>query len=53
MTTINGQEMGQSKWIKESASSYICPPDTIMIGREHQGDENGNTRYKYTEHKTR
>lgn len=33
-------------WIKESNSAYGCPLDQVMIGRQHQGDENGNTRYQ-------
>ena len=41
-----------SDWIQESGknsggqSSYVCPSGQGMIGREHQGDENGNTRYQ-------
>jgi len=37
----------ESEWIKESQSVFICPENTVIIGREHTGDENGNTRYKY------
>ena len=25
---------------------YVCPINTIMTGREHEGDENGNTKYE-------
>ncbi|WP_143519191.1 hypothetical protein [Pseudomonas sp. QTF5] len=32
--------------IKESGSEYVCPTNMVMVGREHDGDENGNTRYK-------
>lgn len=35
-----------SDWIKESRSSYACPFNQIMVGREHSGDENGKTRYQ-------
>jgi hypothetical protein len=35
-----------SDWMKESSSYYTCPLDQVMIGRQHQGDENGNTRYQ-------
>lgn len=36
-----------SERFPESAGIYFtCPPNTVMIGREHTSDENGNTRYK-------
>ena len=41
-----------SSWIQESGknsggeSSFVCPVEEALIGREHQGDENGNTRYR-------
>lgn len=44
MKTVNGE---WSAWDKESDSNFICPENTVMIGREHDGDENGDTRYKY------
>ncbi|ELU8563675.1 hypothetical protein SD467_003677 [Vibrio parahaemolyticus] len=31
--------------IKESWSDFTCPTGSIMTGRAHQGDENGNTLY--------
>lgn len=40
-----------SDWLQESGknsggtSEYVCPRHTLMVGREHEGDENGNTRY--------
>lgn len=35
---------------KESNSSFICPESShVIVGREHEGDENGNTWYKYGE----
>ncbi|MEG3135592.1 hypothetical protein SC206_18705 [Rouxiella sp. T17] len=36
------------KWsenLQENHSSFECPANTVMIGREHSGDENGNTKY--------
>lgn len=40
---------GAGSWsgdVKESAgTSYLCPVNTVMTGRQHQGDENGNTKY--------
>ena len=30
---------------KESGLSYACVNNTVMIGRKHSGDENGNTSY--------
>lgn len=34
--------------MKESGSSFTCPPGTVMTGRTHTGDENGNTQYEYS-----
>jgi hypothetical protein len=36
----------QSGPIKESNSTFECPADMVMIGRKHEGDENGNTYYQ-------
>lgn len=36
-----------SDWIKESDSNFSCPENTVMVGRQHKGDENGDTRYQY------
>lgn len=33
--------------IKESESYFLCPANTVMTGRYHTGDENGQTRYEY------
>ncbi len=30
---------------KESSSSFTCPNSEVMIGRQHHGDENGDTKY--------
>ncbi len=44
-----------SDWIQESGkngngySEFNCPSDTVITGREHKGDENGDTRYRYSE----
>lgn len=36
----------QSVSFKESGGYYFtCPPNQVMTGREHDGDENGKTRY--------
>ncbi|MFB4394943.1 MULTISPECIES: hypothetical protein [unclassified Pseudomonas] len=35
------------KAFKESEGKYfMCPPDTVMTGRRHTGDENGDTHYQ-------
>ncbi|WP_329181645.1 hypothetical protein [Streptomyces sp. NBC_01477] len=31
---------------KESTSSFTAPEDEVIIGRQHSGDENGNTSYR-------
>ena len=44
-----------SDWVQESGkkskglSEFICPLNTVITGREHSGDENGETRYRYSE----
>lgn len=40
------QKAVQDGPIKESNSTFLCPANMVMIGRMHQGDENGNTYYK-------
>ncbi|MFK3726279.1 hypothetical protein ACI2KE_20945 [Pseudomonas monteilii] len=36
-----------SEAIKESGGHYFtCPPNQVMTGRDHDGDENGDTRYR-------
>ncbi len=37
-----------SAYMQESGSSFMCPSGTIMTGRSHTGDENGNTQYEYS-----
>lgn len=31
--------------MKESNSYFLCPAGTVMTGRTHSGDENGETIY--------
>lgn len=31
--------------MKESGSYFLCPSNTVMTGRYHKGDENGQTQY--------
>lgn len=33
--------------MKESGSYFLCPTNTVMTGRYHTGDENGQTQYEY------
>lgn len=39
--------IGTSSAIKESNSDYTAPENCVLVGRQHSGDENGNTVYKY------
>lgn len=39
----------QSVAQKESSSSFLCPSNTVMIGRYHINDENGTTIYEYAD----
>lgn len=43
---LNPVEMAWSLNQNESDHAYDCPPNTVMTGREHIGDENGATRYE-------
>ncbi|UGT44210.1 hypothetical protein LTV02_12805 [Nocardia yamanashiensis] len=36
-----------SDWMREKDSLWKCPADRVLVGREHRGDENGKTRYRY------
>lgn len=36
-----------SSSMKESDSYYLCPTNTVMTGRYHDDDENGQTQYEY------
>lgn len=47
--TADGGVITTGPWsapMKEAGSNYICPNGEIMVGRRHQGDENGDTRYQ-------
>lgn len=38
----------KSSVIKESSGTeFLCPTNTVMTGRWHKGDENGQTQYEY------
>lgn len=38
----------KSAAIKESSGvEYLCPTNTVLTGRYHKGDENGQTQYEY------
>jgi len=41
------QYRSQSGASKESSSTFVCPPGTVLTGRWHGGDENGQTVYQY------
>ncbi|MFY0255282.1 hypothetical protein ACDQ55_15140 [Chitinophaga sp. 30R24] len=45
LIVVDRQSTSQS--FKESNHSFTCPTGTIMIGRHHSGDENGQTLYMY------
>lgn len=41
-------DIGISRSIKESiGEKFSCPDNSVMVGRQHRGDENGITSYKY------
>lgn len=40
------------KWLgeiikKNEGSVFNCPIETVLVGRKHSGDENGNSSYRY------
>lgn len=35
-----------SSGVRESDSEYTCPTDTVMVGRQHTGNEHGTTKYQ-------
>ena len=41
-----GKESG--KGTSEGYSEFICPENTVITGRKHKGDENGETWYQYS-----
>ncbi|MFI9592832.1 hypothetical protein [Nonomuraea sp. NPDC052265] len=38
---------GYSATIRENDSRFFCPAGEVLIGRAHNGDENGDTVYQY------
>lgn len=43
---IKIEDIQWSSWIKESSGNgFDADNNRIIVGREHKGDENGNTRY--------
>ncbi|MEW9550085.1 hypothetical protein [Nonomuraea sp. NPDC050783] len=36
---------GYSATVNEKDSEFICPAGEVLIGRKHEGDENGSTTY--------
>ncbi|MFD0887859.1 hypothetical protein ACFQ08_25240 [Streptosporangium algeriense] len=47
---IDGQQVrvGPPRWSisqRESDSFFVAPPNEVLVGRQHSGDENGQTRY--------
>lgn len=46
-TTIIPDVRTQTGIFIESDSYFLCPPNTVMTGRWHNGDENGQTQYQY------
>lgn len=41
------QESGKDN--PNGCSEFLCPKNTVMTGRWHEGDENGKTQYEYAE----
>ncbi|MCB9759687.1 MAG: hypothetical protein H6739_07580 [Alphaproteobacteria bacterium] len=42
--------MGPPRWSapqKQSSCDFKCPPGFVLTGRQHRGDENGNTVFEY------
>ncbi|MFF2852384.1 hypothetical protein ACFVT5_39690 [Streptomyces sp. NPDC058001] len=42
--------MSPPTWIdsqRESNSYFSAPPNEVLVGRQHSGDENGPTWYQY------
>ena len=46
-TKIVPDKRMRSESMKESNSSFLCPPNMVLTGRFHSGDENGITMYEY------
>ncbi|MFE1553185.1 hypothetical protein [Streptomyces sp. NPDC058718] len=43
LVQVSGTTWSSSQ--RESASYFSAPPGTVLVGRQHSGDENGQTRY--------
>ncbi|WP_338703383.1 hypothetical protein V2W30_39245 [Streptomyces sp. Q6] len=37
----------RTEWQPESVSNFLAMPGEVMVGRQHEGDENGGTRHLY------
>jgi len=46
-TTIVPAAWSETGVYNESNSDFLCPENTVMVGRIHEGNENGDTRYQY------
>lgn len=46
-TELNVKNDAWTDWFPENKGEWFtCPQDTVMTGREHKGDETGDTRYR-------
>ncbi|MEN4829853.1 hypothetical protein ABEH27_25530 [Pseudomonas sp. P39-UII1] len=39
----------EERFVESDGIYFMCPPDTVMSGRDHWNDENGETRYLCSE----
>jgi hypothetical protein len=44
---VPDMSLAQEQTVKESNSTFVCPPNFALVGRMHKGDENGDTTYQY------
>lgn len=42
---ITVEDVNWSSAIKESSSNFTAPSNRVIVGRQHNGDENGDTKY--------
>lgn len=47
--TISVIKRRWTEWVSESDSFYLAPDNCVITGRQHNGDENGLTRYEVGE----
>ncbi|MGX1886821.1 hypothetical protein [Streptomyces sp. NPDC055287] len=47
MTQIKVVDIKASEPVKESDHDFIAPANTVLVGRSHEGDEEGKTIYYY------